>query len=171
MLIRVKKPPSCGGPVSGAESAFPVLRGRPLRVARIVFAVAGGYGLRALLPLVVLEPRIAIDDPSVMIHPEDVYGFLLRASTAWDVPGDEVVEVRPGLEEDVCCRRSDPECPAPRAAMASRRSERRSRETGLLEVNERDVERAPATAEAEAVRSLSPFLMLDRPESPLSCSA
>lgn len=49
---------------------------RPERTARLIFAIAGTYGLIVLLPLFFVEPRLA-PAPS---RPEDYYGFLGAAS-------------------------------------------------------------------------------------------
>jgi hypothetical protein len=46
------------------------------RFARIVFAVAGIYGLIVMIPQYWLEDRIAVDSPPAITHPEYFYGFI-----------------------------------------------------------------------------------------------
>jgi hypothetical protein len=47
-----------------------------LRFARVVFLVAGIYGILVLLPQYFLEERIGIDSPPPITHPEHFYGFV-----------------------------------------------------------------------------------------------
>jgi len=46
-----------------------------MRFARIVFLVAGIYGLLVIVPLFFLEERISRDFPPPITHPENYYGF------------------------------------------------------------------------------------------------
>jgi hypothetical protein len=47
-----------------------------VKFARIVFGVAGVYGLLNLLPQYLLEERIGIEAPPAITHPEYYYGFV-----------------------------------------------------------------------------------------------
>lgn len=55
-----------------------------MRFARVVFLVAGIYGLIVLVPQFFLEERIGIDAPPPITHPEYFYGFICVA-VAWQV--------------------------------------------------------------------------------------
>jgi hypothetical protein len=55
-----------------------------MRFARIVFLVAGIYGLIVLLPQYFLERKIGEDTPPPITHPEFFYGFL-GVTIAWQV--------------------------------------------------------------------------------------
>jgi hypothetical protein len=55
-----------------------------MRFARIVFLVAGSFGLLALAPLYFLEDRIGRDLPPAITHPEFFYGFT-GVALAWQV--------------------------------------------------------------------------------------
>ena len=55
-----------------------------MRFARVVFLLAGLYGLATLLPLYALEGRIAIDSPPAVTHPEFYYGFI-GVALAWQL--------------------------------------------------------------------------------------
>lgn len=55
-----------------------------MRFARIVFLVAGIYGLIVLVPQFFLERRIGEDTPPPITHPEFFYGFICVA-VAWQV--------------------------------------------------------------------------------------
>jgi hypothetical protein len=55
-----------------------------MKFARIVFAVAGLYGLVTLVPTYFLETRIGVADPSAITHPEYFYGFL-GVALAWQI--------------------------------------------------------------------------------------
>jgi hypothetical protein len=55
-----------------------------MRFAKIVFLVAGIYGLILLLPQYFLEDRIGHDSPPPITHPEFFYGFL-GVTIAWQV--------------------------------------------------------------------------------------
>lgn len=46
------------------------------RIARIVFAVSGIYGLIVMTPQYWLENRIGVDSPPAITHPEYFYGFI-----------------------------------------------------------------------------------------------
>lgn len=54
------------------------------RFARIVFAIAGIYGLIVMLPQYWLEDRIAVDSPPAITHPEYFYGFI-GVVVAWQL--------------------------------------------------------------------------------------
>src|SRR5215211_2629811 len=56
----------------------------PMRFARIVFLIAGIYGLIVLVPQFFLERRIGEDTPPPITHPEFFYGFICVA-IAWQV--------------------------------------------------------------------------------------
>ena len=51
---------------------------------RRVFAVAGIYGIAALLPQFFLEQRVGMQNPPPITHPEFFYGFL-GVALAWQV--------------------------------------------------------------------------------------
>jgi len=53
-----------------------------MRFAKIVFLVAGIYGVLILTPMYFLEGRIARDTPPAITHPEFFYGFL-GVGLAW----------------------------------------------------------------------------------------
>ncbi len=55
-----------------------------MRFARIVFLVAGIYGLIVTLALFFLETRTGIDVPPPVTHPEFYYGFA-GVTAAWQV--------------------------------------------------------------------------------------
>ena len=55
-----------------------------MKFARVVFLVAGIYGLLVLVPQFFLEARIGRDAPPPITHPEFFYGFLCVA-VAWQV--------------------------------------------------------------------------------------
>lgn len=55
-----------------------------MRFSRIVFIVAGVYGILALLPGYFNEQRMATMYPPAMTHPEYYYGFL-GVALAWQV--------------------------------------------------------------------------------------
>jgi hypothetical protein len=55
-----------------------------MRFARIVFLMAGLYGLLVIVPLFFLEERISRDLPPPITHPEHYYGFAAVA-LAWQV--------------------------------------------------------------------------------------
>jgi hypothetical protein len=55
-----------------------------MRFARIVFLVAGIYGLIVLVPQFFLERKIGTDTPPPITHPEFFYGFVCVA-VAWQV--------------------------------------------------------------------------------------
>ena len=50
-----------------------------MRFAKLVFAVAGIWGLLVLTPLLFLEQKIGADHPPAITHPEYFYGFTLVA--------------------------------------------------------------------------------------------
>jgi len=51
---------------------------------RVVFLVAGIYGLLVLVPQFFLEQKIGVDTPPPITHPEFFYGFICVA-VAWQV--------------------------------------------------------------------------------------
>ena len=53
-----------------------------MKFARIVFVVAGIYGVIVLLPMYFLEERVGHDYPPPITHPEYYYGFIGLA-VAW----------------------------------------------------------------------------------------
>jgi hypothetical protein len=53
-----------------------------MRFAKIVFLVAGIYGVLILTPMYFLEDRIGRDTPPAITHPEYFYGFL-GVGLAW----------------------------------------------------------------------------------------
>src|ERR1041384_3861354 len=55
-----------------------------MKFARVVFLVAGIYGLLVLVPQFFLEARIGRDTPPPIPHPEFFYGFICVA-VAWQV--------------------------------------------------------------------------------------
>jgi len=55
-----------------------------MKFARVVFLVAGIYGLIVLVPQFFLERRIGVDTPPPITHPEFFYGFICVA-VAWQV--------------------------------------------------------------------------------------
>jgi hypothetical protein len=55
-----------------------------MRFARVVFTVAGVYGLLVLVPQYFMEGRFGRDFPPPVNHPEHYYGFIGVAS-AWQV--------------------------------------------------------------------------------------
>jgi len=55
-----------------------------MRFARIVFLVAGLYGLLVMVPMYFLEERIGREIPPAITHPEYYYGFV-GAVLAWQV--------------------------------------------------------------------------------------
>lgn len=55
-----------------------------MRFAKIVFLVAGVYGLLVLVPQFFLEAKAGRDFPPPVNHPEFYYGFL-GVATAWQV--------------------------------------------------------------------------------------
>ena len=54
------------------------------RLARIVFRVAGIYGILILAPQYFLEKRIGHDLPPPITHPENYYGFI-GVALAWQI--------------------------------------------------------------------------------------
>jgi hypothetical protein len=55
-----------------------------VRFAKIVFFVAGIYGLLILAPIYFMEGKIGRETPPAITHPEYFYGFL-GAGLAWQV--------------------------------------------------------------------------------------
>ena len=53
-----------------------------MRFARIVFRIAGVYGVLVLVPQYFLEARIGRDFPPAITHPEHFYGFI-GVALAW----------------------------------------------------------------------------------------
>ncbi|HLJ23034.1 MAG TPA: hypothetical protein VKT71_02930 [Candidatus Acidoferrales bacterium] len=55
-----------------------------MKFAKIVFLVAGIYGLLVLAPMYFLEAKISRDAPPAITHPEYFYGFV-GVGLAWQV--------------------------------------------------------------------------------------
>ena len=55
-----------------------------MKFARIVFLIAGIYGILVLTPLYFLEQTIGRETPPPITHPEFFYGFL-GVALAWQV--------------------------------------------------------------------------------------
>jgi len=55
-----------------------------MRFAKIVFGVAGVYGLLILTPIYFMEGKIGRETPPAITHPEYFYGFL-GAGLAWQI--------------------------------------------------------------------------------------
>ena len=55
-----------------------------MKFAKVVFRVAGIYGLLVLLPQFFLEAKIGRDTPPPITHPEFFYGFI-SVAVAWQV--------------------------------------------------------------------------------------
>jgi len=55
-----------------------------MRFAKVVFFIAGIYGLLVLTPIYFLENKIGRDTPPAITHPEYFYGFL-GVGLAWQV--------------------------------------------------------------------------------------
>lgn len=53
-------------------------------LSRLIFAVAGIYGLLILAPFYFMEEKIGIEDPPAITHPEFFYGFV-GVALAWQV--------------------------------------------------------------------------------------
>jgi hypothetical protein len=77
--------------VDGANSAafflpfpFPLPLFRFMKFARVVFSVAGVYGLLVLVPQYFLEEKYGRDFPPPVAHPEHYYGFI-GVALAWQV--------------------------------------------------------------------------------------
>jgi hypothetical protein len=69
-----------------------------MRFAKIVFTVAGIWGLLVLAPLFFTEHRFGLDHPPAITHPEFFYGFACVA-IAWQIAfliiGRDPVRYRP----------------------------------------------------------------------------
>ena len=55
-----------------------------MKFAKVIFLVAGIYGLLALLPLYFMETRTGRDYPPSITHPEYYYGFI-GVAVAWQL--------------------------------------------------------------------------------------
>ncbi len=55
-----------------------------MKFAKLVFLVAGIYGLIVLLPMYLLEERTGHDNPPPITHPEYFYGFI-GIAVAWQL--------------------------------------------------------------------------------------
>jgi hypothetical protein len=55
-----------------------------MKFAKVVFLIAGIYGLIAMAPMYFLESRIATQSPPAITHPEFFYGFV-GLGVAWQV--------------------------------------------------------------------------------------
>jgi len=69
---------------SPAHLRIAAIGGVRVKFAKIVFLVAGIYGLLILTPIYFMEGRIGRDNPPAITHPEYFYGFL-GAGLAWQV--------------------------------------------------------------------------------------
>jgi hypothetical protein len=57
---------------------------RGVKFAKLVFTIAGIYGIIVLLPQYFLEHRFAKDFPPALTHPEHFYGFI-GVTLAWQM--------------------------------------------------------------------------------------
>jgi hypothetical protein len=55
-----------------------------MRFARVVFLIAGIYGIAILTPIYFMEGKIGRETPPAITHPEYFYGFL-GAGLAWQI--------------------------------------------------------------------------------------
>lgn len=55
-----------------------------MRFARLVYLIAGIYGLIVLLPMYFMEEQTGLDYPPPITHPEYYYGFI-GIAVAWQV--------------------------------------------------------------------------------------
>ena len=55
-----------------------------MKFAKVVFLIAGIYGLVVMLPQYFLESKIGRDSPPAITHPEFYYGFI-GVTVAWQV--------------------------------------------------------------------------------------
>jgi hypothetical protein len=55
-----------------------------MKFAKIVFLIAGIYGLLVMLPQYFLESKLGRDSPPAITHPEFYYGFI-GVTVAWQV--------------------------------------------------------------------------------------
>ena len=55
-----------------------------MKFAKLVFLVAGIYGLIVVLPQYFLESKIGVDSPPPITHPEFYYGFI-GVTLAWQI--------------------------------------------------------------------------------------
>lgn len=55
-----------------------------MRFARIVFAIAGVYGVAVIAPMYSMEERIGRELPPAITHPEYFYGFI-GGTLAWQL--------------------------------------------------------------------------------------
>ncbi|MEA2570740.1 MAG: hypothetical protein QOI24_2741 [Acidobacteriota bacterium] len=55
-----------------------------MKFARVVFNVAGVYGVLALVPQYFMEAKVGRDFPPPITHPEHFYGFL-GVALAWQI--------------------------------------------------------------------------------------
>jgi len=60
------------------------MRAKEMRFAKVVFLIAGIYGLIVLLPQYFLEAKTGRDFPPPITHPEFYYGFI-GVTVAWQV--------------------------------------------------------------------------------------
>jgi hypothetical protein len=58
--------------------------GLTMRFARVVFLIAGIYGIAILTPIYFMEGKIGRETPPAITHPEYFYGFL-GAGLAWQI--------------------------------------------------------------------------------------
>ena len=55
-----------------------------MKFAKLIFLVAGIYGLIVMLPQYFLESKIGVDSPPPISHPEFYYGFI-GVTVAWQI--------------------------------------------------------------------------------------
>ena len=71
-----------------------------MKFARIVFLVAGIYGLLVVAPQYFLEARIGRDTPPAITHPEFFYGFVgVESFSSVFIPD---LFHMPGAQSDAC---------------------------------------------------------------------
>jgi hypothetical protein len=57
---------------------------RSIRIARLVFTIAGIYGIFVLVPQYFMENKIGRDFPPAITHPEQFYGFI-GVALVWQI--------------------------------------------------------------------------------------
>lgn len=71
-------------PQKGTKNTKDGLGDETVKFARMVFLIAGVYGLIVLLPMYLLEEKTGRDFPPPITHPEFYYGFI-GVAVAWQV--------------------------------------------------------------------------------------
>lgn len=71
-------------PQKGTKNTKDGLGDETVKFARLVFLIAGVYGLIVLLPMYLLEEKTGRDFPPPITHPEFYYGFI-GVAVAWQV--------------------------------------------------------------------------------------